>query len=140
MIKRIKEILDEINLDHSNISYKEIKVPISNLKDLYKRAGVDWQPGTYRKGKSFCCYDNELLVGHCWILDDGTIFNLIVDKKYRGTGIASNLLKQAIDGGGKYLACVKSLVKFYVDRGFRVYSTQYSKEFGENLYYMIYNN
>ena len=136
-IKRIKRLVEEFSSKVS-LEYLEKRVSISTLKDLYKRSEVDWEAGSYKEGKSYCCYDNKKLVGHCWVLDDGTIFNVVVDKEYRGYQIGSSLLQQAIKGGGKYLAAVKSNVKFYTDRGFKVYFVEYSKDFGEDLYYLEY--
>lgn len=130
--KNIKQLLEKL----TSLKYIEMSISESSLKDLYKRSGVDWEVGSYKDGKSYCCYDDKKLVGHCWVLDDGTIFNVVVDKEYRGQGVASKLLQQAIKGGGKYLAAVKSNVKFYTDRGFKVYFVEYSEDFGEDLYYL----
>lgn len=98
---------------------------ISRLKDLYKRAEVDWAAVKYKGSKSYC-----------QVLGDYTICNLVVDKGYREQGIASELLQRATGEGAKYLGCLKSSVGFYVRRGFRVYYVEFSKEFGADLYYM----
>ena len=72
------------------------------------------------------------------VLNDNTICNLVVDKEYRKTGIASVLLRQVISKGARYLGSLKSNVRFYVNRGFKVYHVEYHEEFKENLYYMNY--
>jgi ribosomal protein S18 acetylase RimI-like enzyme len=111
---------------------------VSLLKNLYERSGVDWEAVKYKGSKSYCCYDNKKFIGYCQVLDDYTICNLVVDREYRGQGVASELLRKAISEGAKYLGCLKSNVRFYVNRGFKVYYVEYSKEFGANLYYMMY--
>lgn len=115
------------------------KKKIEQLKDLYKRSGVEWEAVKYKNSKSYHCWDNKKLIGYCQVLMDGTILNLVVDKEYRRQGIASELLKLAISNRAKYLGCFKSNVKFYVNRGFKVYYVKYSKEFKANMYYMKVN-
>ncbi len=109
---------------------------ISRLKDLYKRSEVSWEAVKYKGSKSYCYYDGRKLVGYCQVLGDYTICNLVVDKEYRGQGIASELLQRATGEGAKYLGCLKPSVGFYARRGFRVYCVEYSQEFGADLYYM----
>lgn len=108
------------------------------LEDLYKRANVDWIASEYKDAQSYYHYDKEKLVGYCMVLDNDTICNLVVDKEYRKMGIASKLLRQVISKGAKYLASLKSNVKFYVNRGFKVYQVEYHESFKENIYYMSY--
>jgi GNAT superfamily N-acetyltransferase len=109
---------------------------ISVLSDLYKRSGVNWDAVKYKGSKSYCAYLEKKLVGYCQVLEDYTVCNLVVDKKYRNLGIASELLKQAIGEGAKYLGCLKENVEFYVKRGFKVYYVEWANEFNGNLYYM----
>jgi ribosomal protein S18 acetylase RimI-like enzyme len=118
-----------------------VAVDILALQDLYKRSGVDWTASSYNNCKSYYRYVNGKLVGYCLLLNrSNTICNLVVDKEYRGLGIASALLKQAISEGGKYLGSLKYNVAFYVNRGFKVYGVSYHPEFKDNLYYMKYLN
>ena len=75
-------------------------------------------------------------IGYCKLLPDGTLYNLSVNEKYRKQGVATNLLKEAINDGAEYLGCLKSNVKFYVNRRFKVYCVEYHKKFNDNIYYM----
>lgn len=121
---------------HTETAAKIFKKDITEIIDLYKRSEVDWEAIKYKGSKSYCCYKGGKLIGHCQVLDDGTICNLVVDREHRRQGIASKILRQAMSEGAKYLGCFKSNVKFYVNRGFKVYYVEFSKEFGTSLYYL----
>jgi ribosomal protein S18 acetylase RimI-like enzyme len=112
------------------------KIDIKQLNDIYKRAGVDWNVHIHDNSIQYCEYDGSKLMGFCQVMSDGTVVNLVVDREYRNKGIGSKLLKHAIGGGGVYLRCLYNNIDFYTNRGFKIYCVKYSKEYGEDMYYM----